>query len=73
MAKIMQKDGLTKFQRHRRAQAAKGMKLLRIWAPDPRAPAFRAEVARQSALIRGAPEEAEALDFIQSAGDWPRH
>ena len=28
-------DSLTKHQRYRQSQARKGMKLLRIWVPDP--------------------------------------
>jgi len=65
-----QDDGLTKFQRYREAKRHKGMELLRIWVPDPAAEGFREEVARQAALLRGAPEEAEALRFIDSFG-WP--
>jgi hypothetical protein len=47
------------------------MKLLRVWVPDPTAPDFRAEAARQASLLRGAPEEGEALGFIEAAMDWP--
>lgn len=46
------------------------MKLLRVWVPDPNAPGFREEVHRQALLLRGAPEEREALDFIEAAADW---
>jgi hypothetical protein len=63
--------GLTKIRRYRRAQAAKRTKLLRIRTLDPKAPGFRAEAERQAGLLRGAPEEAEALEFIQNAG-WPQ-
>ena len=55
-------DGLDKFQRYRATRRAQGMKLLRIWVPDPQAPGFAAEAERQAAMLRGAPEEAEALD-----------
>ena len=34
-AKSAPADGLTKFQRYRRGQINKGMKLLRVWVPDP--------------------------------------
>jgi hypothetical protein len=47
------------------------MKLVRIWVPDLSAPGFKQEAARQAALSKGAPEEAEALDFIAAAFDWP--
>ena len=62
-------DGLDKFQRYRAARRASGMKLLRVWVPDPRAPGFREEAERQAMLLRGAPEEREALDFIASVAD----
>lgn len=71
MTRAVAEDGLTKFQRYRRTQHRKGMKLLRVWVPDPTASDFRAEAARQASLLRGAPEEAEALDLIGAAMDWP--
>jgi hypothetical protein len=43
------------------------LKLLRVWVPDPRAPGFQEEAERQAKLLRGAPEETDALDFIASA------
>jgi hypothetical protein len=49
------------------------MKPPRTCVPDPTAPGFREEAQRQATLLRGAPEEQEALDFIeQIAGlrDW---
>jgi hypothetical protein len=61
------KDKTDKFDRYRANQRARGMKLLRVWVPDPRAPGFREEARRQAALLRGAPDEAEALDFIEAA------
>ncbi len=64
-------DGLTKFQRYRQQKQHKGMKLLRVWVPDPHRPEFAAEARRQGLLLRGADEEADALDFIASALDWP--
>jgi hypothetical protein len=62
---------LTKFQRYRRAQADKGMKLLRIWVSDSTRPEFAKEAARQARLLRRRPEEAEALAFIEAAFPWP--
>lgn len=47
------------------------MKQLRIWVPDPHLPEFAAEARRQGLLLRGRPEETDALDFIASAIDWP--
>jgi hypothetical protein len=56
-----------KFQRYRENQRRRGMRLLRVWVPDPHAPGFTAEAARQAALLKDAPEELEALDFIAAA------
>ena len=49
-------DGLTKAQRYRRTQRHRGMKLLRVWVPDPHRPEFAEEAARQAKLLRGRPE-----------------
>jgi hypothetical protein len=62
-------DGLDKFQRYRANRRANGMKLLRVWVPDPRAPGFRQEAERQARLLRNAPEEGDALDFIDATSD----
>ena len=62
-------DGLDKFRRFRARQERRGMKLLRIWVTDPNAPGFAAELRRQGALLRGAPEEIEMLDFIAAIAD----
>ena len=64
-------DGLTKFQRYRQQQQNRGMKQLRIWVQDPHRPEFAAEARRQGLLLRGRDEEAEALDFIAAATEWP--
>jgi hypothetical protein len=64
-------EDLSKFQRYRRAQERRGMKLLRVWVPDPRRPEFAKEAERQAKLLRGRPEEREALEFIDAAMDWP--
>lgn len=64
-------DQLSKFQRYRRARRDRGMKLLRVWVPDPSADGFRKEAQRQAALLREAPEEAETLRFIEAAAHWP--
>ena len=62
---------MNKFQRYRLAKSRRGMKLLRIWVPDTKRPEFAAEAARQGALLRGRPDEKEALDFIDAAFEWP--
>jgi hypothetical protein len=64
-------ERLSKFQTYRLEKQRRGMKLLRVWVPDPKRPEFAAEAQRQGGLLRGRPEEAEALDFIGKAFDWP--
>ena len=46
------------------------MKELRLWVPDPAQPGFAAEVKRQVALLKEAPEERESLEFIETTADW---
>lgn len=60
-------DGPTKIQPHR--QQRRGMKLLRVWMPDPNRPEFAAEAKRQGLILRGRAEEVEALSFIAAAFD----
>ena len=71
-SKRMSKDGLDKFKRYRETKRHKGMRLLRIWAPDPRRPEFAEEAARQAAQLRGQADEGEALAFIEAAFEWPQ-
>ena len=59
-----------RFQRYRDHRKAQGLKELRLWVPDPEAPGFPQEMRRQVALLKGAPEEREALDFIEATADW---
>ena len=65
-------DGLSKFQRYRRMQERKGMRLLRVWVPDTNRSGFVNEAARQARLLHNRQEEAEALEFIANAFDWPQ-
>jgi hypothetical protein len=64
-------DGLDKFARYRQRQRRRGMKLLRVWVPDPSKPEFLAEAQRQGLLLRGLPAETEAQDFIEQVFEWP--
>lgn len=71
MARQAIKDGIDKHKRHRLRQREQGMRLLRMWVPDTSTPEFQAEARRQAALIRGTPEDREALDFIEAVlRDW---
>lgn len=58
-----------KFQRYRQRRRALGLKEVRLWIPDPAAPGFREEIARQAASLRGAAEEAEIMAFVDAAWD----
>jgi hypothetical protein len=69
MPRPAHKDGVDKFRRYRSSQKQRGMKLVRLWVPDPKAPGFRRQARRQAQLLRGAPEEQEALAFIEGAAD----
>jgi hypothetical protein len=64
-------DGRSKFQRYRESKRAHGMRLLRVWVPDPRRPEFAREAERQARLLRGRSEEQDALNFIEAAFEWP--
>jgi hypothetical protein len=70
MPRPAKQDGHNRFSRYRTNKHRQGMRLLRIWVPDPRSPGFKAEARRQAAVLRGAPEEAEALGFIEQVADW---
>jgi len=67
MPRAARDDGLDKFKRFRTRQKAMGMKLVRIWVPDPDGPKFMAKARREADQLRGAPDEQEALDFIEAA------
>ncbi len=74
MPRSAPKDDRSKFARYRANKRAKGMKLLRMWVPDPNAPGFEDEVARQAALLKDAPEQKETLEFfeaIEREDGWP--
>jgi hypothetical protein len=70
MADVATDNNVNKFQRYRTRKYAQGMKLLRIWVPDPSVPGFHEEARRQAALLRGAAEETEALEWIEAAANW---
>ncbi len=70
MPRPASKDGMDKFRRYRATQKQRGMKLVRLWVPDPKAPGFRARARRQAQLLRSAPEERETLAFIEAVADW---
>ncbi len=62
---------ISKYQKHRKSKREQGMREVRIWTMDPHNPEVRARLIRDMALLKGKPEELEALDFIEAAMDWP--
>ena len=52
MTQHLPSDDSNKFRRYRANRKAEGLKLLRVWAPDPRAPGFAEEARRQGLLLR---------------------
>lgn len=55
----------SKFQRYRLTQKKRGMKLIRLWVPDPGLSTFCQAAKKQARLLYGKPEEKETLDFIE--------
>ncbi|HEY4114277.1 MAG TPA: antitoxin MazE-like protein [Rhizomicrobium sp.] len=73
MTRPPKREEFDKFRRYRESRKAQGLRLLRLWVSDPRTASFRRKAKRQAALLRGAPEEEEALSFIErnmDQGDW---
>ena len=63
-------DERNRFKRYRDNKRRRGMRLLRLWVPDPHAPGFTAEADRQAAIINGATDAADVMNFIAQAADW---
>ena len=69
----MPSDISERVQRHRNGLRQAGLRPVQIWVPDTRRPGFKQECLRQSLALRGDPQEAEMLHFLQAAadqGDW---
>lgn len=58
------KSSRTKMRAHRERLRALGLRPVRIWVPDVRAPAFRAAAHLQSAAVASSPHAAEDQAFI---------
>jgi Protein of unknown function (DUF3018) len=55
-----------KFKKYRASKQQRGLKLVRMWLPDPKSVAFRRSIRRQCLALRGTPEDRDALDFIEA-------
>lgn len=59
----------SKFAHYRDRKRASGLKLLRMWVPDPHTPEFQEQVKREAALLRRAREEEEVMRWIEAVTD----
>lgn len=59
-----------KVRAYRERMRAKGMRLVQIWVPDTRTPAFAAEAHRQSLLANTSPFAADDQAWVDSMFDW---
>ena len=56
--------------RHARANKRRqGLKLVRLWLPDPKSASFRRRIRQQCVALRGLPEDREALAFIEAVNE----
>ena len=58
-----------KFRTYRANKRRQGLKLVRLWLPDPKSAAFRRRIREQCLALRGQPEDREALDFIEAVDE----
>lgn len=66
------KSAARKMADYRARLRVAGFRPVQLWVPDTRAPRFADEARRQSLRVSQRPSEAEALDFIEGAGDFTR-
>lgn len=55
-----------KFRRYRARKKALGLREIRRWVWDVNSPAFTEQLRREAKILRAAPEEWEATDFIEA-------
>ena len=63
----MRSDISERVQKHRASLRASGLRPLQIWVPDVRRAGFADECRRQSASLKGDPQEADVLKWIDAA------
>ena len=59
----------SKFARYRARKKAQGLREIRMWVPDARAPGFKEEAERQAKLLRGTKGEREILRELDALID----
>lgn len=55
-----------KFARYRARRRSDGLKLVRIWAPDPNAPGFQDRLDAQLRAARDSDDERDVMDWIEA-------
>lgn len=63
------KSSRLKAGAHRARLRAQGLRPIRIWVPDVRAPSFKAEAHRQSRAVAASAQAAEDQAFIDAASE----
>ena len=58
-----------KVRAHRERLRKQGLRPIQIWAPDVRAPAFRAAAHRQSLAVAGSAQAEDDQSFIDAVSD----
>lgn len=56
----------SKFARYRARKKAQGLREIRMWVPDVKAPGFWERSVAAAAILRDAPEEEETVRFIEA-------
>jgi hypothetical protein len=64
------KSSRIKVREHRERLREQGLRLIQIWVPDVRSPAFRSEAHRQSAAVAASTHPREDQAFIDAVTDW---
>jgi len=69
MALSAPRSSASRVQRRRDKLRAGGLRPVQIWVPDARRPGFAEECRRQSRLLRGDPQEAEIMAWLDEVTD----
>jgi hypothetical protein len=64
------KPSRDKVRDHRARLRAQGLRLIQLWVPDVRAPAFRSEAHRQSLMAAASAHAVADQAFIDAVSDW---
>jgi hypothetical protein len=65
----MRSNVAERVQKHRAGLRAAGLRPVQIWVPDTRRSGFGDECRRQSLALRGDPQEADTLVWLEAAAD----